>query len=67
MDSPDKLHFGAAKLSHFRNENTSAHVASRSIASELKSGAREVCDLPTNSLNKTFLFMKLRRCPLFMG
>ena len=46
MDSPDKLHFGAAKLSHFRNENTSAHVASRSIASELKSGARGVCDLP---------------------
>ena len=46
MDSPDKSHFGAAKLSHFRNENTSAHVASRSIASELKSGAREVCDLP---------------------
>ena len=46
MDSLDKLHFGAAKLSHSRNENTSAHVASRSIASELKSGAREVCDLP---------------------
>ena len=46
MDSPDKLHFGAAKLSHFRNENASARVASRSIASELKSGAREVCDLP---------------------
>ena len=46
MDSPDKLHFGAAKLSHSRNDNTSAHVASRSIAPELKSGAREVCDLP---------------------
>ena len=46
MDSPDKLHFGAAKLSHSWNDNTSAHVASRSIAPELKSGAREVCDLP---------------------
>ena len=46
MDSPSKLHFGAAKLSHFWNENTSAHVSLRSIVPKLKSGAREVCDLP---------------------
>ena len=46
MDSPSRVYFGDSDPSHFRCDPTIFHASSKSLAAEISSSARGVCDRP---------------------
>ena len=46
MDSPSRVYFGYSDPSHFRCDPTISHASSKSLAAEISSSARGVCDRP---------------------